>query len=248
MKKIIIVIALIIATAASGYSQKVKPVKPKELKTMMDSISYVFGMNIGKSMKQEKMELNIDIINRALAEAYKTEANLISEQQIQELMARFQTQMQEKQAAEAKAKGKVNREIADKFLAENKTKAGVITTPSGLQYKIINDAKGKKPQIYDRVRINYRLKLLNDSVVESTFERNSPVLMGIQNVIPGMKEALTLMQEGSICQFWIHPDLGYGDSDSKEMPAGSLLCFEVQLIEVVADSEQILTPNEEQPQ
>lgn len=248
MKKIIIVIALIIVTAASGYSQKVKPVKPKELKTMMDSISYVFGMNIGKSMKQEKLELNIDIINRALAEAYKTEANLISEQQIQELMARFQTQMQEKQAAEAKAKGKVNREIADKFLAENKTKPGVITTESGLQYKIINDAKGKKAQINDRVRINYRLKLLNDSVVESTFERNSPVLMGLQNVIPGMKEALTLMQEGSICQFWIHPDLGYGDSDSKEMPAGSLLCFEVQLIEVVADSEQILTPNEEQPQ
>ncbi len=241
MKQIVLKSAVIIVLMASmltACSQK-NTVSKGDLKTIVDSASYCFGVNMGMQMKSEKMEINPQVLMSAFYSVYNGDtANvLIKQEQMQEIMTKYQQKMQEKQKAAAKEKGKVNREKGAKFLAENKTKEGVQTTASGLQYKVIKQGTGAKPTPQDRVRIQYRLKLTDGKVIESTFERGQePVIMGMTGIIPGMAEGLQLMSEGSTYLLWISPDLGYGDMDSPELPAGSVLSFEVQLIEVVKDS------------
>lgn len=239
MKRIVLksaVLILMITTIFTACSQK-KEVSKGDLKTIIDSASYCLGANMGTQMKAEKMEINPEILMKAFYSTYDGDSNLlIKTEQMQEVMMKYQQMMQEKQKSAAAEKGKANREKSTKFLADNKTKEGVQTTPSGLQYKIIKQGTGAKPTISDRVRIQYRLKLIDGKVVESTFERGQePVIMGMNGIIPGMSEGLQLMSEGSTFLFWISPELGYGDMDSPELPAGSLLSFEVQLIEVVKD-------------
>src|SRR5574344_79196 len=231
------VLAVMILSVFTACSQK-GSVKQKDLKNLVDSASYCIGANMGSQMKGQNMEINPDILMKAFYATYKGDTNLlIKEAGMQEVMMKYQQQMQVKQQQAAQVKAKPNREKAAKFLADNKTKPGVITTADGLQYKVIKQGSGKKPTLQDRVRIQYRLKLMNGQVVESTFERNQdPVLMGMTGIIKGMQEGLQLMSEGSTYQFWMSPDLGYGDMDNPQLPAGSLLVFEVQLVEVVKDS------------
>ncbi|MDR0971663.1 MAG: FKBP-type peptidyl-prolyl cis-trans isomerase [Bacteroidales bacterium] len=227
---------IVVGITFSACSQK--GVSSKDLKTIVDSASYCFGANMGMQMKAEGIELNTEVLAKALEATFNGDTNLIIKpEQMQEVMMKFQTKMQEQQKAKAAEKGKVNREKGEKFLNENKAKEGVKTTASGLQYKFLKEGNNVKPTEQDRVRIQYRLTLTDGKVVESTFERNQdPVIMGLYGIIPGMKEGLQLMGEGSKMLLWVPADLGYGDMDSPELPAGSTLCFEVELVEVVKDS------------
>lgn len=236
MKRILIIIAILVLGSNFAYSQKVKPVKPKELKTLNDSVSYVFGINLGQSLKQENLDINIDILTRAFIQSFKGDSMLLNNNGIQSVMMRFQEVMKEKQDKALSEKSKANREKAEKFLNENKLKEGVFTTTTGLQFKVIKRGEGKMPKSEDRIKMNYRLRLIDGNVIEDSFERDSPVVMGIPNLIIGMQEALMLMPQGSVFRFWMHPDIAYGDSDSEELPAGSLLDFEVELLEVIDES------------
>ncbi len=239
MKQIILksaVLILLVATIFTACSQK-KEVSSKDLKNLVDSASYCLGANMGKQMKFEKMDINPEVLMNAFYQAYEGDTNLlIKEENMQEVVMKYQISMQEKQKEAAKEKSKPNREKGEKFLKENKTKEGVVATASGLQYKVVKEGKGKTPTDEDRVRIQYRLKLIDGKVVEDTFERGQePVIMGLRNIIPGMVEGLKLMKEGGSYLLWIHPDLAYGDMDNPDLPAGSVLCFEIDLIEVVKD-------------
>lgn len=235
MKKLILILLIFSLSTNLGFSQKVKPVKLKELRTLNDSASYALGINLGQSLSKEKFDLNIDVLSRGFIQAYKGDALLFNEKDIQDVMMVFQVLLQEKQEKEIKEKSKLNREKSERFLNENKLKQGVFTTTTGLQFEVVRNGVGAVPKSEDRIRMNYRLKNLDGVVIEDSFERDSPLLMGIPNLISGMREGLMLMQEGSIYRFWIHPDLAYGDSDSSELPAGSMLDFEVELIEVIPD-------------
>ncbi|MCK9162762.1 MAG: FKBP-type peptidyl-prolyl cis-trans isomerase [Bacteroidales bacterium] len=237
MKQVVLksaVLILLLSTIFTACSQK-KEVSKGDLKTIVDSASYCIGSNMGSQFKGQNMDINPEILMSAFYAAYDGDTNfIIKPENIQSVMMEYDKKMQEKQKAAAAEKGKVNREKSSKFLADNKTKEGIQTTTSGLQYKVIKQGAGAKPTIEDRVRIQYRLKLIDGKVIESTFERGEdPVIMGMNGIIPGMSEGLQLMSEGSTFLFWISPELGYGDMDSPELPAGSLLSFEVQLIEVV---------------
>ncbi len=233
-KTLLLIIALVLSTSLAAQSYKT--VKPKELKSLEDSVAYVFGMNLGKSLKQEDFDINLDILLRAFSDSYNNKELLFTEETVNEVMNKFQAMIQEKQEAELVKKYEENKKIAEAFLDENRFKQGVFGTESGLQFKVIKQGEGSGPQEADRVRMRYRLRLLDGSVVEDTFDRDEPVLLGLQNVIFGMREGLMLMREGGITRFWMHPDLAYGISDSPELPAGSLLDFEVELIEVIVDS------------
>ncbi|MDR0789893.1 MAG: FKBP-type peptidyl-prolyl cis-trans isomerase [Bacteroidales bacterium] len=224
----------------TGCSQKPKRVDLGELKTLNDSASYIIGYSQGRQMAEafesQKVDLNKEVIARAFYQTIMGDTTgSFTQTQMQEVMGRFQADMQKGQQEAAKKVAKPNREKADKFLAENKTKEGVVTTESGLQYKIVKAGKSnKKPTMGDRVLIKYRLKTLDGKVIESTFESTDAVApMGVSNFIPGFSEGLINMTEGSTYMFWIKPDLAYGDNDSPEIPAGSLLCFDVELLEVI---------------
>lgn len=243
MKQVVLksaVLILLLSTIFAACSQK-KEVGKGDLKTIIDSASYCIGTNMGSQFKGQNMDLNPEILMNAFYAAYDGDTNfIIKPEAMQNIMVEYEKILQEKQKEVLKEKSKPNRLKSEKFLAENKTKEGVQTTQSGLQYKIVKQGKGAKPNNMDRVRIQYRLSLSDGKVVESTFERGQePVLMGLSNVIPGMAEGLQLMSEGSTFIFYMHPDIAYGDSDSPELPAGSALVFEVELVEVIKDSEKM---------
>ncbi|MDR1724871.1 MAG: FKBP-type peptidyl-prolyl cis-trans isomerase [Bacteroidales bacterium] len=242
MKKIVVSSLVLFSSLSlllTGCSQKPKRVDLGELKNLNDSASYIVGYMQGRQMSEsfntQKIDINREILARALYQTVMGDTSgSISQEKIQEVMSKFQTELQKKQQEEAKKVAKPNREKAEKFLAENKTKEGVVTTQSGLQYKIIKAGKNNKhPEIGDKVRINYRLKTIDGKIVESTFENdNEPAVLGVGQVVPGFREGLMLMSEGATYLLWIKPDLAYGDNDSPELPAGSLLCFEIELLAI----------------
>jgi FKBP-type peptidyl-prolyl cis-trans isomerase len=159
---------------------------------------------------------------------------------MQKTMQSYQEMMMQKQMAELNKIAEPNRKAAEAFLAKNKEEKDVVTTTSGLQYRIEKAGKGIKPaNVDDRVRFNYSLTALNidgtfSSPIENTFEREGdPTISVLNGLIPGIVEGFCLMNQGSIYEFWIHPDLAYGNQNSEEIPAGSLLHFRIELVEVL---------------
>ena len=161
-------------------------------------------------------------------------------QQMQEVMQKYQTKVMEKQQAKAAQDAVPYRQAAEKFLEANKTADGVKTTASGLQYKVIKEGKGVKPtSADDRVRIQYSLSVLGkdgkiSQPIEDTFQRGGePVIFAMNGLIKGMEEGLSMMNAGAVYDLWVSPDLGYGDYPSEMIPAGSLLVFHVEMVEVL---------------
>ncbi|MCD8165080.1 MAG: FKBP-type peptidyl-prolyl cis-trans isomerase [Bacteroides sp.] len=121
----------------------------------------------------------------------------------------------------------------EKFLEENKNKEGVITTESGLQYKVIKEGKGAIPESTDRVKVNYKGTLIDGTEFDSSYSRNEPATFRANQVIKGWTEALTMMPVGSTWELYIPQDLAYGSSDTGKIPPFSTLIFEVELVEIV---------------
>ena len=146
-----------------------------------------------------------------------------AKQIINEFFTRMQQEITEK-----------NREIGEKFLAENKKRAGVITLPSGLQYEVITEGKGAKPKATDKVKCHYEGQLINGQVFDRSVKRGEPAIFGVNQVIPGWVEALQLMPVGSKWKLYIPSDLAYGEKGAGEAIApNSTLIFEVELLDIV---------------
>ena len=222
-------------------SQKTQRVDLGELKTLEDSVSYVLGLSEGMGMKSQGLEINPEIFIRAYQQGYASDtAGVMSMQQMQEVMQKYQTKVMEKQQAQAAQDAVPYRQAAEKFLEANKTADGVKTTASGLQYKVIKEGKGVKPtSADDRVRIQYSLSVLGkdgkiSQPIENTFQRGGePVIFAMNGLIKGMEEGLSMMNAGAVYDLWVSPDLGYGDYPSEMIPAGSLLVFHVEMVEVL---------------
>ncbi len=131
------------------------------------------------------------------------------------------------------ARAAENLKIAEDFLKDNKTKAGVKTTSSGLQYKVIKQGSGAKASASDSVELDYELKLLSGEVIDSSYERGEHATFPLSAVIQGFKEGVMLMPMGSHYIFYIHPDLGYGEQSNGAMGPNSLLIFEVETYSIV---------------
>lgn len=222
-------------------SQKAQHVDMGELKTLEDSASYVLGLYEGMGMKNQGMELNPEIFARAYQQAYSGDtAGIMNETQMQDILRKYQSKLMEKQQTKMKQDAVPFRRAAEKFLVENKSAKDVKTTESGLQYRVVKEGKGVKPTTSDdRVRIQYSLSLLDkdgkvSQPIENTFERGGePVIFSMTNLIPGMAEGLKMMNAGAVYDFWISPDLGYGDQGGSAIPAGSLLIFHIEMVEVL---------------
>jgi FKBP-type peptidyl-prolyl cis-trans isomerase FklB len=149
-------------------------------------------------------------------------------------LMQLQKEMQEKQQAKAAAEGDANKKEGDAFLAANKTKEGVVTLPSGLQYKILKEGNGPKPTASDSVVCNYKGTLINGTEFDSSYKRGEPATFPVTGVIKGWTEALQLMPVGSKWQLFIPPDLAYGPRGTPGGPIGpnATLIFEVELISI----------------
>lgn len=198
-----------------------------------EKVSYIIGEDIGFSFQREGYDLDIDIMLEAIkgAATGKSE-NLLSETEKNEVMMRWQQEMQAKKQAQMAEQAKAAKKDGMAFLAQNRNTPGVFETPSGLQYQVIKGAEGRKPAATDTVHVHYHGTLLNGQVFDSSVQRGEPISFPLNQVIAGWTEGLQLMSIGSKYKFFIPSELAYGDQAVGTIPAGSTLIFEVELLDI----------------
>lgn len=200
----------------------------KELKDDKAKISYAIGQQIGKSFKSQNLDVDTDVLRDSINEALAGKESRLKPEEMQAAMERMTKAMMEKESGE----GKKNLEAGEKFLAENKTKPGVTTTASGLQYEVITKGKGPSPKATDEVKVHYKGTLLDGSEFDSSYSRNQPAEFPLNGVIRGWTEGLQLMPKGSKYKFYIPAALAYGEHGRPGIPANSTLIFEVELLDI----------------
>lgn len=204
-----------------------------ELKTQKDSISYVIGMDIGRNMQARFIEVNAEALARGINDILDSNKTAISEEQAQQLSQVLQQQMMAKHQESMKEVSEKNKKESETFLAENKKKSGVVTTASGLQYKIIKKGTGRKPKETETVTVHYTGRLIDGTEFDSSHKRGQPATFPVNGVIPGWVEALQLMTVGSKWELYIPPDLAYGEQGAGDaIGPNATLIFEVELLSV----------------
>lgn len=214
------------------------------LETPEQRLSYTIGMDIGQSLSDQDMPLDIEILMQGLRDSYLGEETLLTQEEALAEREKFIQQRQQSLAEQRAEDARINLEEGQAFLAANADKPGVEVTESGLQYRVIEEGEGASPGANDRVTVHYRGRLISGVEFDSSYARDEPATFGLGQVIPGWTEGLQLMQEGAKYEFFIPSDLAYGEQ-GRPGPIGpnSTLIFEVELIEVQPAPEQ-QTPND----
>ena len=204
------------------------------LTTTKQKASYAIGMNWGTGLHRQGIDVDNAALIQGMKDALAGGKTLLTEDEARSALMQLQKEMQEKQQAKAAQEGEANKKEGDAFLATNKTKEGVVTLPSGLQYKILTPGTGPKPTASDSVVCNYKGTLINGSEFDSSYKRGEPATFPVTGVIKGWTEALQLMPVGSKWQLFIPPDLAYGPRGTPGGPIGpnATLIFEVELISI----------------
>ncbi len=204
-----------------------------ELKTIEQQASYSYGIDIIQNLKRQGIELELDAFIQGMKDGHSGAEPALSAQQMQQAKSQYQIKARERLLAENERVAKENKEKGEAFLAANKNKPGVVTTQSGLQYKIIQPGSGKTPGPTDTVVTHYRGTLIDGREFDSSYKRNKPATFPVNGVIKGWTEALQLMKEGAKWELYIPSELAYGKSRRSELiQPNSTLVFEIELLEV----------------
>lgn len=194
----------------------------------MDKFSYAIGLGIGQNLLSMGAQgINVEDFAQAISDVLNRKETAISHNEARDIVNQYFAELEAKMNAENIEKGK-------SFLAENAKREGVVTLPSGLQYEIIKEGNGIKPNANDQVKCHYEGTLIDGTLFDSSIKRGQPTVFGVSQVIKGWVEALQLMPEGSKWKLYIPSELGYGSQQAGEMiPPYSTLIFEVELIKVI---------------
>ena len=225
MKYIAIITGFLIIGCESSDNQQA----PK-LETAIDSVSYSIGVDIGKNMKTQELDINDKAMFAGWSAAFNGDTLQLTEEDMLATLNNFRKVMQEKVQQRAKAQAEENLTKGNTFLAENAKKEGVVTLESGLQYKVIEEGSGETPTEKSKVTVHYRGTLLNGEEFDSSFKRGQPYTTPVTNVIKGWTEALQLMPVGSKWELYVPSNLAYGNSPRGPGGSNSALVFEVELI------------------
>jgi FKBP-type peptidyl-prolyl cis-trans isomerase FklB len=225
------------ASQTTGTTAKKTPA-PVVLNTQKDNASYAIGMNVGKglkdNLKKDSVDIDPELLARGVKDALAGNKLLLTDEESQTVLTTLQNDvMAHRKEAHDVAVAKNAKEGED-FLTANKAKPGVVTLPSGLQYKIITPGDGPKPSLNDVVLCNYKGTLVDGTEFDNSYKRGKPASIPVSRVIKGWTEALQLMPVGSTWQLFIPPSLGYGDAGTNGGPIGpnETLIFEVQLLQI----------------
>ena len=218
--------------------------EPLELKTAKEKLSYSIGLNAGRSMKDslkaQSVDVDVSVLARAISDGLMSAKTSMTDDEMKtildalqkDLMAK-QKELAAKQQEEAKTVSDKNKKEGEAFLAANKKKEGIITMPSGLQYKVLVDGKGKSPKATDTVTVHYRGTLIDGTEFDSSIKRGEPASFPLNQVIKGWTEAVQLMKTGSKWQLFIPSNLAYGDRGAGASIGGNAaLIFEVELLSI----------------
>lgn len=248
MKKTVLVLmaASMVFVSAEAKEKKAKkskkePVIEKVFKNDVDSMSYALGMNVGADFSKNLKGIpggksNIDLLIKGFATAMKGDSTLMTPEIAGEY---FKNYISKAQAAETDVK----KSAGEKFLADNMTAEGVNVTPSGLQYKVLTPAEGKKPSAQDTVKVHYTGTLVDGTKFDSSVDRGEPIEFPLNQVIKGWTEGVQLMSVGSKYKFFVPYNLGYGEQGAGGViPPFATLIFEVELLDIKPFVEQAPAP------
>lgn len=224
---IVFVLSLMIFVSSVSAEEK------KSLQSQKDRISYSIGVSVGNNLKMQSVDVDPDIIAQGIKDVLSGSQLLMTEKEVTDTLMTLQKDIIAKQAEERRKAAEKNKLEGEKFLEENKKKEGVVTLPSGLQYKVIKNGTGKTPKLTDTVVVNYKGTLINGKEFDSSYKRGEPSQFPVNAVIPGWTEALQLMKEGAIWQIFIPSSLAYGERGAGNVIGpNEVLIFEVELISV----------------
>lgn len=200
-----------------------------------DQVGYLVGADVGRSLIPIKNEIELPVLVQGLRTVLAGGKPLLDDAEAGALRSAFAQRIQAKMQAQALAVGEKNKTQGAAFLAKNKTVKGVYTTPSGLQYMVLRQGAGPRPKPGEHVRVNYRGTLLDDTVFDSSYDRGQPAEFGLDQVIPGWTEGVSMMPVGAKYRFWIPGDLAYGAKGTPGGPVGpnATLVFDVELMAIV---------------
>lgn len=203
------------------------------LKTQKDKVSYIIGRDMGSNLKNESVEIDADIFMKGFKDALSGNKSVLSDDEIQAVKTAFKEERMKKHEEEVKKVAEQNKKDGEAFLAENKKKEGVITLPSGLQYKVIKEGDGQTPEKTDTVTVNYRGTLIDGTEFDSSYKRNEPSTFPVKGIIPGWQEALQLMKTGSKWQLFVPAGLAYGEQGAgNAIGPNTTLIFEIELLSI----------------
>ena len=227
----VFIASVLIAGLAGCQTTGEKDVK---LETQKDKVSYSIGISVGNNLKKDSVAFTPEAFLRGVMDATADSAHrLMTDKEIEETMTTFRQELQEKKMENTRAAGTKNRSEGEAFLTENAKKAGVVSLPSGLQYRIITEGKGKKPTASSTVTTHYRGRLLDGTEFDSSYKRGQPATFPVSGVIKGWTEALQMMKEGSKWELYIPSSLAYGEHGAGGViPPSATLIFEIELVSV----------------
>ncbi len=222
-------VAVILGVLSGVAHAQSKP----SLKTEQEKVSYSIGLDIGTNFKRQSVELDSKALAAGITDGLSGAKPALAEDEVRKVLADFQQKMRARAAAIAQQAADDNKKKGEAFLAENKKQKGVVTLPSGLQYKVLKEAKGAKPKSTDTVSVHYRGTLIDGAEFDSSIKRGQPAEFAVNQVIKGWTEALQLMPVGSKWQLFIPSDLAYGPQGAGNMIGpNSTLVFDVELLDI----------------
>jgi len=226
---LILVIVLCVGSKCFANQDIEQPIEKAELEKQ---ISYALGYDIFDKLK-ENFDLDLRFFIMGAMDNHKKHPRL-TEEKLKQVLISYQRLARQKQIERIKTESRANREKGAKFLEENKKKKGVVTLPSGLQYKVITEGTGPVPKAADTIECHYRGTLIDGTVFDSSYQRGKPATFQVSGVIQGWIQALQMMKVGSRWELYIPPDLAYGDRGAGSViKPGATLIFEVEVLGIV---------------
>ncbi len=224
------------APAAKAEPQAPMPDKSPSAESLIqsrkDKISYAFGVDLARDLKQQKKDLNLDLLIKALTDALADKPLIMTAAEVTATLKKYQEEQKQDYEHAKTMIAEKNRRAGESFFSENAKKEGVVTLPSGLQYKVLTKGEGKLPTLDDHVVCNYRGTLLDGREFDSSYKRSQPATLPVKGLIKGWAEALQMMPVGSKWQLFIPPQLAYGEKIVGGIGPNAMLIFEVELLSV----------------
>lgn len=219
------------AVAVAAMGCEASAAQGGQLATLEDSVSYILGFKNGENIRRQSVAVNADVMARALKDGLAGAEPRMPDSVMQAVMMNFQTRMIMQQRQRDSLAGAENRQQGDKFMDENRSREGVKTTASGLQYKVLKAGTGPRPSANSVVTVNYKGTFLDGKEFDSSYRTGRPATFSLTQVVTGWVEGIQLMNVGSKYQFWIPSHLGYGSEGSPPtIPPDAVLAFEVELL------------------
>lgn len=232
MKRSLVIIMCISLAAGVAFGEE-----KQALTTQKEKLSYAIGIDMGTSLKKNSIDVDPDVVYKGIKDALSGGPRLMTDQELKDTIQAAQKDLMAKQQEKMKTLAEKNKKEGEDYLAANKKKPGVKTLPSGLQYKVITEGKGKMPKATDTVTVNYKGMLIDGTEFDSSYKRNEPSTFPVNGVIKGWTEALQLMKEGSKWELVVPSNLAYGERGGGPIGPNAVLIFEVELLSIKSNAK-----------